>query len=205
MKYSYAPQKEVTMVNLWCLNIINSVQKSLSEYFTCDIRLVGSGEKRMVTMDDSGVFDLDYNLVIQKDKQKIISSPKMVKKLFIESFERELQNAVNGYKSITDSSSVVKNIITFKDGNSIKFDVAIIMEINGTLCRFMHDKQHDSYTWNQIPNSKNYKQRFVRIKKNKDFGNFKKRYLFLKNMHSQRKDEVESFSIFLEALSEFEE
>ena len=83
MAYTYAKQRDVTELNKWCLDIIHNVQRDLKEYFTFDIRLVGSGEKRLVTMDSNGLFDLDYNLIIQRDKQDLINNPKTIKNLFL--------------------------------------------------------------------------------------------------------------------------
>ena len=48
MAYRYPPQREVTKLNKWCLDIIHEVQYDLKDYFTFDIKLIGSGEKRLV-------------------------------------------------------------------------------------------------------------------------------------------------------------
>lgn len=72
MPYIFPPQKETTELNKWCLSIIHNVQRLLKDYFTFDIRLIGSGEKRLVTQNENECFDLDYNLIIQRDKQDLI-------------------------------------------------------------------------------------------------------------------------------------
>ncbi len=69
MAYKYANQAEVKEQAMWCVNIIHQVQKELSEYFTFDFRLIGSGDRRLVTQNGEEPFDLDYNIILQRDKQ----------------------------------------------------------------------------------------------------------------------------------------
>ena len=47
-------------------------------------------------------------------------------------------------------------------------------------------------------------ERFLTIKRAGLFKQFKKRYLDLKNHHDKRRDDIQSFSIFLETLNDFE-
>lgn len=205
MIYKYAKQKDVTELNKWCLDIIHNVQRDLKEYFTFDIRLVGSGEKRLVTMDSNGLFDLDYNLIIQRDKQDLINDPKTIKNLFIKAFKQELNKVVEGFNHVCDSTSVVKNKIVYDNRLQFKFDVAIMVKAdNDSYYKLINDKTTNNYIWNQVKDSKNYMERFLTVKHAKSFVDFKKRYLELKNYHENRRDGVQSFSIFLETLNEFE-
>ena len=205
MTYKYALQKDVTELNKWCLDIIHNVQRYLKEYFTFDIRLVGSGEKRLVTIDSNGLFDLDYNLIIQRDKQDLINDPKAIKNLFIQAFKLELNKAVKGFNYVCDSKSVVKNEIVYDNRLQFKFDVAIMVKAdNDSYYKLVNDKRSGNYIWNQIKDSKNYVERFLAIKHAGLFEQFKDRYLELKNIHSRRGDDVQSFSIFLETLNDFE-
>lgn len=205
MQYNYAKQKDVTELNKWCLDIIHNVQCGLRDYFTFDIRLVGSGEKRLVTMDSNGLFDLDYNLIIQRDKQDLINDPKTIKNLFMQAFKLELNKAVKGFNYVCDSKSVVKNEIVYDNRLQFKFDVAIMVKAdNDSYYKLVNDKRSGNYIWNQIKDSKNYVERFLAIKHDGMFNDFKERYLELKNYHGKRGDEIQSFSIFLETLNEFE-
>lgn len=204
MPYSYAKQREVTELNKWCLEIIHDVQRSLKEYFTFDIRLVGSGEKRLVTKDDKGCFDLDYDLILQRDKKDLINNPKKIKQLLIDAFKNELSKQVDGFQHVYDSTSVVKNII--RDENYIfKFDVAIMVKgDNDSYYKLVNDHRTGNYIWNQVRDSKNYMERYLAVKHAGEFNDFKARYLTLKNHHESLRDGVKSFSIFLETLNEFE-
>jgi len=67
--YHFAKQKEVNILSKWCIEVIHKVQIEVSDYFTFDFRLIGSGEKRLVTENEDNCFDLDYNVILQKDKK----------------------------------------------------------------------------------------------------------------------------------------
>ena len=49
MAYRFANQSEVKELETWCMEILHTVQDEVREYFTFDIRLIGSGDKRLVT------------------------------------------------------------------------------------------------------------------------------------------------------------
>ena len=208
MSYTYPHQKDVTELNLWCLEIIHAVQKRLKEFFTFDIRLIGSGEKRLVTQKENEYFDLDYNLIIQRDKQDLISEPKTIKDLFTNAFNDILNQKVKDRHKVRNSSSVLENEIIEKDQLVFKFDVAILVKANDDCYyKIAVDKRQTPprYLWNRVKDSKNYLSRFSLIKQQFPFDDFKKRYLELKNLHFNNDDRVESFSVFLEALKEFEQ
>ena len=98
------------------------------------------------------------------------------------------------------------NYYLIDNNNNLEFsfDVAIIVEADdGYFYRLTNDKNVGRYIWNKIPSSRNYLERFQRVKENNQWINFKKRYLELKNMHLKRKEDKKSFSIFLETLNEF--
>lgn len=206
MPYIFPPQKEVTELNKWCLDIIHDVQYDLKDYFTFDIKLIGSGEKRLVTQNEDKCFDLDYNLIIQKDKKDLINNPKAIKQLFMQSFNEVLEDAVNGYKHVCDSTSVVTNKIVINNRLEFKFDVAILVKAdNDKYYRLINDKNTGRYIWNELRGSKNYIERFSHVKHLGLFNDFKTRYLELKNMHLSRGEDIKSFSVLLETLNEFEQ
>lgn len=202
--YKFANQKDVRELTKWCDGIINEVQKEVKEYVTFSFNLIGSGGKRLVTQNGDEPFDLDYNLIIQKDKQGLIDDPKRLKNIIRNAFDNVLRENVQGYNGAKDSKSVIT--ITFADGvkRTFSFDVAIYVEAdNGYMYRLINDKNSGRYIWNQVPKSKNYEDKIQAIKENGEWEDFKERYLKLKNMHLRRRDGVKSFSIFLEALNEF--
>ena len=202
--YKFANQKDVRELTKWCDGIINEVQKEVKEYVTFSFNLIGSGGKRLVTQNGDEPFDLDYNLIIQKDKQGLIDDPKRLKDIIRHAFDIVLQEEVEEYSGTSDSTSVLTVSITDGKKRIFSFDVAIYVEAdNGYMYRLINDKNTGKYIWNQVPKSKNYEDKIQAIKENGEWEDFKARYLELKNMHLRRRDDIKSFSIFLETLNEF--
>lgn len=202
--YKFANQKDVRALTKWCDGIINEVQKEVKKYVTFSFNLIGSGGKRLVTQNGDEAFDLDYNIIIQKDKQGLVDDPKRLKDIIRHAFDIVLQEEVEEYSGTSDSTSVLTVSITDGKKRIFSFDVAIYVEAdNGYMYRLINDKNTGKYIWNQVPKSKNYEDKIQAIKENGEWEDFKERYLKLKNMHLRRKDGVKSFSIFLEALNEF--
>lgn len=204
MAYRYAKQSEVKELNEWCRNILLEVQEEVSDYFTFDFRLIGSGEKRLVTQNADDAFDLDYNIILQKDKKGLLDNPKRIKDLFRNSFYNVLKKHVKNYSHVGDSTSVITIKLINSRSVEFSFDVAIMVEgDDGRFYQLINDKNTEKYIWNQVQKSKNYFARFKSIKERGDWVKFKKRYLELKNIHLKAQDGVKSFSIFLETLNEF--
>ena len=203
MAYKYAEQRAVTDLNKWCMNILHDVQKEVSDYFTFDIRLIGSGDKRLVTQNAEESFDLDYNIILQKDKKGLLDNPKQIKDIFIARFNKVLNRYIDNCYHTSDSTSVI-TIKNIQKGELLfSFDVAIIVEGNdGYFYRLTNDKNFNRYIWNRVKNSAEYFEKFQRIKEEGLWLKFKNRYLELKNWHLSRQDGVKSFSIFLETLNE---
>lgn len=203
--YKFAPQKEVKEATKFCESILKELQKELKKYFTFQFNLIGSGGKKLVTQNEAGYFDLDYNLVLQKDKKDLIDNPKKIKQLFINAFNYILPNKISGYKYASDSTSVI-TLKKIEYGELVfSFDCAIMVECdNGFVYKLINDKHNvNNYIWNQVPKSKDYEYKLQLIKENNLWEDFKNRYLELKNYHLTRHDDVASFSIFLETLNEF--
>lgn len=204
MAYKFANQSEVKELEQWCMKILHAVQEEVREYFTFDIRLIGSGDKRLVTQNSDESFDLDYNIILQKDKKGLLDNPKQIKDIFVKSFKAILEKNVADYNYVSDSTSVITAKLLRNDKIEFSFDVAIIVEGNdGYFYRLTNDKNTGRYIWNQINQSANYLERFKYAKNNGHWMDFKKRYLELKNMHLSRQEGIKSFSIFLETLNEF--
>lgn len=202
--YKFANQKDVRELTKWCDGIINEVQKEVKEYVTFSFNLIGSGGKRLVTQNGDEAFDLDYNIIVQKDKQGLIDNPKRLKDIIRHAFDIVLQEEVEEYSGTSDSTSVLTVSITDGKKRIFSFDVAIYVEAdNGYMYRLINDKNTGKYIWNQVPRSKNYEDKIQAIKENGEWEDFKARYLKLKNMHLRRRDDIKSFSIFLETLNEF--
>ena len=203
MKYTQANQKRVSQLNGWCRNIIGKVQKALKKYFTIDVQLIGSGEKRLVSQDENGNFDLDYNLFLQKNKKKIDFNKTNIKDIFKNAFSDAFKNEKNECTEIKDSTSVLQ-IKTDFNGKFFKFDVAILhRNKEGNYCKLVKDG--DSYIWNEVPDTENINERYLKIKKIGKYNEFKEIYFKKKNDDENQKKGVKSFSLFLETLNEMEQ
>ncbi|MBD5632088.1 MAG: hypothetical protein HDP34_02505 [Clostridia bacterium] len=204
MAYRFANQSEVKELESWCMGILHAVQDEVREYFTFDIRLIGSGDKRLVTQNGDDSFDLDYNIILQKDKKGLLDNPKQIKDIFVARFNKVLKSRVSNYAHVSDSTSVITAKIVMDKRLRFSFDVAIIVEgDDGYFYRLTNDKNTGRYIWNQVRQSANYFEKFKAVKENGYWMAFKQRYLYLKNMHLSRRDDVKSFSVFLETLNEF--
>lgn len=202
--YRFAKQSEVKELEQFCMEVLHAVQDEVREYFTFDIRLIGSGDKRLVTQNGDESFDLDYNVILQKDKKDLLNNPKQIKEIFIARFNKVLKSRVSNYQHVSDSTSVITVKLVSDNRLRFSFDVAIIVEgDDGCFYRLTNDKNTDRYIWNQVKQSANYFERFKNVKDNGDWLDFKQRYLELKNKHLKRQDKVKSFSVFLETLNEF--
>lgn len=202
--YRFANQKDVKELTKWCDDIIKEVQKKVKGYLTFSFNLIGSGGKRLVTQNADEAFDLDYNIVVQNDKQGLIDDPKRLKNIIRAAFDEVLKENVKDYSGAKDSKSVITIVITDGRRRTFSFDIAIYVEAdNGFVYRLINDKRSGRYIWNQVPKSKNYENKLQEIRANGQWQDFKERYLELKNHHLRLGDEVKSFSIFLETLNEF--
>ena len=203
MAYKFAKQSEVKELEAWCMEILHAVQDEVREYFTFDIRLIGSGDKRLVTQNSDESFDLDYNIILQKDKKGLLDNPKQIKDIFVARFNKVLKTYVSDYIHVSDSTSVITAKLIRNNKLRFSFDVAIIVEgDDGYFYRLTNDKNSGRYIWNQVKQSANYFEKFKVIKEKGYWMKFKQRYLDLKNMHLRRQDGVKSFSVFLETLNE---
>jgi hypothetical protein len=203
MAYIYADQNEIKDLREWCEGILHQVQDILrEEYFTFEIRLVGSGETRLITQNESnGDFDLDYDIVLKRDKKNLLNNPKQIKDIFMQAFNQVAPKL--NFSHAKNSTSVITERLTLNKKN-FSFDVAIMIEgNNGAFFKLVYDKPSNRYFWNEIKHTQKYIERFRQIKSQGDWVSFKERYLTNKNLHLSRGEKVSSFSIFIETLNEW--
>lgn len=105
--YKFANQKVVRALTKWCDGIINEVQKKVKEYVTFSFNHISSGGKRLVTQNGDEAFDLDFNIIIQKDKQGLVDDPKRLKDIIRHAFDIVLKEDVEEYSGTSDSTSVL--------------------------------------------------------------------------------------------------
>lgn len=80
--YKYVSKKEIIDIREYCEEIIKKIQKSqLKDFFTFSFYLIGSGKTNLITINgDNDTYDLDYNLILQKDKADLFFFFKVINK-----------------------------------------------------------------------------------------------------------------------------
>lgn len=198
--YKYVSKKEIRDIREYCEEIIKKIQKSqLKDFFTFSFYLIGSGKTNLITINgDNGTYDLDYNLILQKDKEDLFSKPQKIKELFSKEFDKERNNF--NIKKIENSSSVIT--LKFKDKKA-NVDIAILRKNNnGNYSKIIYDKNKNRYIWNEIKCSKNYQDNINSIKQKMCWNEVRDRYLFKKNSYLRQNKNISSFSILLETINE---
>ncbi len=198
--YNYVSKKEIRDIREYCEDIIKKIQKSqLKEFFTFSFYLIGSGKTNLITINgDNGTYDLDYNLILQKDKADLFSKPQKIKELFSKEFDKERNNF--NIKKIENSSSVIT--LKFKDKKA-NVDIAILRKNNnGNYSKIIYDKNKNRYIWNEIKCSKNYQDNINSIKQQMCWKEVRDKYLFKKNSYLRQNKNISSFSILLETINE---
>ena len=198
--YKYVSKKEIRYIREYCEEIIKKIQKSqLKDSLTFSFYLIGSGKTNLITINgDNGTYDLDYNLILQKDKEDLFSKPQKIKELFSKEFDKERNNF--NIKKIENSSSVIT--LKFKDKN-VNVDIAILRKNNnGNYSKIIYDKNKNRYIWNEIKCSKNYQDNINLIRQQMCWNEVRDRYLFKKNSYLRQNKNISSFSILLETINE---
>lgn len=178
--------------------------KGISAQFT----LVGSGARNMITRNGDGPYDLDYNLLVVKADDEY-RDPRLLK----DTIRNALNKAVGGkfFSDAQDSTSCLTALLHFKDTPNVEFsfDVAITTKNkNGNYMRLIHNKNVyalglDQYTWNEVPNSHQVKDKADELKKAGLWQEVRDKYLEKKNMYLSRQDHNHpSFLVYVEAVNE---
>lgn len=153
-----------------CSNTMEQLRDMLYEKYDINTQfsLVGSGgdSRNMVTRNGDGPFDLDYNLVIISMPDQYQDNLKMLKDRVRDSLNKIVENT--WFSDGKDSRSVITSILHFKDSPEIEFsfDIAILTRnSNGNLCRLIHNNKgcwNENFTWNEVPHSKNVKDKIAK-------------------------------------------
>lgn len=209
MAYQFATKKDVQAANKWCRSVLIDVQNLVRDWFTFDFRLIGSGGKHLVTYNEGQPFDLDYNIIIQKDKHSLHDKPAIIKEKFIEAFKAVFSKTITGFNAdeyfkINNSTSVITLKYISSGMLEFSFDVAIMQENeNGYLEKIIFDKKNNVFIWNKVKQSDNLYDKAVQVKQNYDWNKVRNRYLELKNKSLSNQDDTKSFSIFVQVINEF--
>ena len=179
--------------------------KGISAQFT----LVGSGARNMITRNGDGPYDLDYNLLIMKAEERYWNDLRLLKETVRNALNRAERREF--FSDAQDSTSCLTALLHFKDTPNVEFsfDVAITTKNkNGNYMRLIHNKNVyalglDQYTWNEVPNSHQVKDKADELKKAGLWQKVRDRYREKKNMYLSWQDRnYPSFVVYVEAVNE---
>lgn len=179
--------------------------KGISAQFT----LVGSGARNMITRNGDGPYDLDYNLLIMKAEERYWNDLRLLKETVRNALNRAERREF--FSDAQDSTSCLTALLHFKDTPNVEFsfDVAITTKNkNGNYMRLIHNKNVyalglDQYTWNEVPNSHQVKDKADELKKAGLWQKVRDRYREKKNMYLSWQDRNHpSFVVYVEAVNE---
>ena len=175
----------------------------------CD-RCIGERERTaMITRNGDGPYDLDYNLLIMKAEERYWNDLRLLKETVRNALNRAERREF--FSDAQDSTSCLTALLHFKDTPNVEFsfDVAITTKNkNGNYMRLIHNKNVyalglDQYTWNEVPNSHQVKDRADKLKRAGLWQKVRDRYLEKKNMYLFRQDHNHpSFVVYVEAVNE---
>ena len=209
MAYEFVYESEVKQYRSDCSKTLKKTCELLrAKGISAQFSLVGSGARNMITRNGNGPYDLDYNLLVMKADNEY-RDPRLLK----DTIRNVLNKAVGGkfFSDAQDSTSCLTALLHFKDTPNVEFsfDVAITTKNkNGNYMRLIHNKNvyalgSDQYTWNEVPNSHQVKDRADKLKRAGLWQKVRDRYLEKKNMYLFRQDHNHpSFVVYVEAVNE---
>ena len=165
----------------WIKNLRKEVRK---EGITFDCRLVGSAKRHLVIRHHNKGFDLDFQIFINKNKNKI--KEKDIKRLFINLLNELVVK--EGFNYCNDSTSA----ITIKMVNEkcsfvvVGYDVVILRkkEIDGVenteILRHYKEANAEEWKFELLPDMKNASKMFRKIKGEKMWQELRRRYYYKK-------------------------
>ena len=204
MAYEFVYESEAKRYRSDCSRTLKKTCELLrTKGISAQFSLVGSGARNMITRNGDGPYDLDYNLLVMKADNEY-RDPRLLK----DTIRNALNKAVGGkfFSDVQDSTSCLTALLYFKDTPNVEFsfDVAIIKKNpNGNYMRLVHNKPWNQYTWNEVPNSHQVKDRADKLKRAGLWQKVRDRYREKKNMYLSWQDHNHpSFVVYMEAVNE---
>lgn len=189
-----------------CSEIVKKVETECRKHgLNGQAFLVGSGARNMVTQNENGPIDFDYNLNVLSCGNW--NDGKAIKELVRKAFNRVMQQ--NKLQDVEDSkSSLTTKPLHFADNPKIEFsiDLAIVKQNdNETWERLIHEKtgfaSDDKYYWNLVQNSAKIRERAQKLKQGGHWNTVREKYLHIKDNYLQKNDHHPSFVCYIEAVN----
>ena len=210
MAYEFVYESEVKQYRSDCSKTLKKTCELLrAKGISAQFSLIGSGARNMITRNGEGPYDLDYNLLIMKAEERYWNDLRLLKETVRNALNRAERREF--FSDAQDSTSCLTALLPFKDTLNVEFsfDVAIIKKNpNGNYVRLIHNKNvyalgWDQYTWNEVPNSHQVKNKADKLKEKGVWQEVRGKYLEKKNMYLSWKDRNHpSFVVYVEAVNE---
>ena len=189
-----------------CADLVNQLVMNLKNYdIVASANIVGSKSRNMVTQNENGKIDFDFNLLVEDAEDY---EARWLKETVQKAFNEVLSR--NDLDDCDDSTSALTTkTIQFRKGNQTAFsiDVCIVKRDRYGLHRLIHEKtgivQYDRYYWNLVSHS-NRLQEMEEALKPDYWQEVRDTYLDKKNMYLQRPWDHShpSFVCYIEAVNE---
>lgn len=206
--YKYVEDKKfLRRAQSFCSNLMHELEDELrDDGINTQFFLVGSGARNMVTQNEDGPIDFDYNL-------NVISCDDINDCRTLKEKTRKALNKVLKTRDLGDVSDSTIPLTTWKihfinqPEYDFSIDICIVTSENGKWYRLKHEKTGfvyaDKYYWNEAPNSKSYKDKSIKIKSVPGWWEVvRDQYLKIKNRYLTSNDyNHPSFICFIEAVN----
>ena len=156
MGYKFVLKKEYSLYRNEFDLILRDMQAQMRKKYgvTMITRLVGSGANNCVTVNtDTGLWDLDYNLIIMKCPDDMIKDPGKLKNRIKSIIDNIVESGkyLKGYTISPGKNSTVPITYNVKKGNKriMSVDIAVLKNEKKRTLRLIFDKPPiNQYIWN---------------------------------------------------------
>ncbi len=195
-----------------CSKIMRELEVLLRQNYKINTQffLVGSGGNNMVTQNESGEFDFDYNLNVYNGFQyKGNELKEDIRKAANEIMSN--YNVKYSLNDVSDSTSALttNKIRTINNNGLYSMDICIVTQDNDMVWHKLKHKKtgnikNDEYFWNIIPDSEEYVNKSRIIKKKAGWWDkVREHYLKLKNDYLKSNDnDYPSFICYIQAVND---
>lgn len=154
--FQYVNPKQLSSAKKDLIQIINSVQDEVRQYFTFQFYFVGSVERGMVTYDVKSNIGYDFDVDIHVNDDECRYSAKEIKTKIMLALNKVVHRY--GYDNAEDSTRVITIKVKDKQNSRIlhSCDFAIVNDYtddngNGRQEYIHFNKKQNSYSWNEQP------------------------------------------------------
>ena len=152
-KYEYVSKSEVRPYEKLFEDVFREIQKELKKKngLTFSLALVGSAKRNLVVRHHNKGFDCDYQLYLQRNKQKLLM------KKFDEKMPSEFDYCEDSTSSIT-----IKKKITKQSRIEFSYDI-VIMDLCKDASYILRKNGSGQYVWNPLPDFTSFSEDYSQI------------------------------------------